>query len=110
MKFKASDLVNRLLLAGLGLAALTQEKAKKLVEDLLAKEGVSKGETAAFVGELVKRGKKTQKKLGDLVKKEVAGILSKVDFASKKDIAQLEKRIRKLEAKRTKRTKRTKRR
>jgi len=110
MKFKASDLVNRLLLAGLGLAALTQEKAKKLVEQLLAIEGVGKGETAAFVGELVKRGKKTQKKLGDLVKKEVVGILSKVDFASKKDIAQLEKRIKKLEAKRTKRTKRTKRR
>lgn len=106
MKFKASDLVNRVLLAGLGLAALTQEKAKKLVEQLLAIEGVSKGETAAFVGELVKRGKETQKKLGDLIKKEVAGILSKVDFASKKDIAELEKRIRKLETKRTKRTKR----
>jgi len=106
MKFKASDLVNRVLLAGLGLAALTQEKAKKLVEQLLAIEGVSKGETAAFVGELVKRGKETQKKLGDLIKKEVAGILSKVDFASKKDIAELEKRIKKLETKRTKRTKR----
>ena len=110
MKFKASDLVNRVLLAGLGLAALTQEKAKKLVEQLLTIEGVGKGETAAFVGELVKRGKETQKKLGDLIKKEVAGILSKVDFASKKDIAELEKRIRKLETKRTKRTKRKKRR
>lgn len=106
MKFKASDLVNRVLLAGLGLAVLTQERAKKLVEQLLAIEGAGKGETAAFVGELVKRGKETQKKLTNLVKKEVAGILSKVDFASKKDIAQLEKRIRKLETKRTKRTKR----
>ena len=110
MKFKASDLVNRVLLAGLGLAALTQERAKKLVEQFLALEGVGKGETAAFVGELVKRGKKTQKKLTDLVKKEVAGILSKVDFASKKDITELEKRIKKLEAKRTKRTKKTKKR
>ena len=109
MKFKASDLVNRVLLAGLGLAALTQEKARRLVEQFLAIEGVGKGETAAFVGELVKRGKETQKKLGDLVKKEVARILSKVDFASKKDITELEKRIKKLEAKRTKRTKKTKR-
>ena len=106
MKFKASDLVNRVLLAGLGLAALTQEKAKRLVEQFLAIEGVGKGETAAFVEELVKRGKETQKKMTGLVKKEVGVILSKVDFASKKDIAQLEKRIRKLEAKRTKRTKR----
>ena len=103
MKFKASDLVNRVLLAGLGLAALTQEKAKRLVEQFLALEGVGKGETAAFVDELVKKGKDTQKKLTGLVKKEVGGILSKIDFASKKDIAQLEKRIRKLEAKKRKR-------
>jgi len=100
MKFKASDLANKLLLVALGLAALTQEKAKKLVEELLAKEKVSKGETSAFVGELLKRGKETQKKLGDLVKREVARILAKVDFASKKDIAELKKRIEKLEAKR----------
>lgn len=102
MKFKAADLVNRVLLAGLGLAALTQEKAKKLVAKFLALEGVGKGETAAFVDELVKKGKDTQKKLGDLVKKEVARILSRIDFASKKDIAQLEKRIRQLEAKKKK--------
>ena len=102
MKFKAADLVNKVLLAGLGLAALTQEKAKKLVEKFLAIEGVGKGETAAFVDELVKKGKDTQKKLTDLVKKEVGAILSKVDFASKKDIAQLEKRIRQLEAKKKK--------
>ena len=104
MKFKAADLVNRVLLAGLGLAALTQEKAKKLVEKFLALEGVGKGETAAFVDELVKKGKDTQKKLTDLVKKEVGAILSRIDFASKKDIAQLEKRIKKLEAKRSKKT------
>lgn len=102
MKFKASDLVNRVLLAGLGLAALTQEKAKKLVEKFLALEGVGKGETAAFIEELVKRGKDTQKKMTDLVKKEVGQILSKIDFASKKDIAELEKRIKKLEANRSK--------
>jgi polyhydroxyalkanoate synthesis regulator phasin len=104
MKFKASDLVNRVLLAGLGLAALTQEKAKKLGEKFLALEGVGKGETAAFVDELVKKGKDTQKKLTGLVKKEVGRILSKIDFASKKDIAELEKRIKKLEANRSKKT------
>ncbi|NIM02879.1 hypothetical protein GTN66_01835, partial [bacterium] len=47
MKLKAADLVNRVLLAGLGLAALTQEKAKRLAGQFLALEGVGKGETAA---------------------------------------------------------------
>jgi polyhydroxyalkanoate synthesis regulator phasin len=101
MKFKASDLANRLLLATLGLAALTKEKAKKLVEELLAKEKVSKGKTSVFVGELLKRGKETQKKLGELVKREVARILAKVDLVSKSDIEELKKRVEKLEAKRT---------
>ncbi|MFQ5867031.1 MAG: hypothetical protein ACE5IT_03435 [bacterium] len=100
MKFKTSDLVNKLLLAGLGLATLTQEKAKKLVEQLLGIEKIGKGETSAFVEELVKRGRQTQKKLEDLVKKEVTKILAKVNFASKKDITELKKRIEKLEAKR----------
>jgi len=99
MKFKASDLANKLLLATLGLAALTKEKARKLVEELLGKEKVSKGKTSAFVGEVLERGKETQKKLGELVKREVARILAKVDFASKKDLMELEKRIEKLEAK-----------
>jgi polyhydroxyalkanoate synthesis regulator phasin len=101
MKFKASDLANRLLLATLGLAALTKEKAKKLVEELLAKEKVSKGKTSVFVGELLKRGKETQKKLEELVKREVARILAKVDLVSKSDIEELKKRVEKLEAKRT---------
>ena len=99
MKIKASDLANKLLLATLGLAALTKEKAKKLVEELLGKEKVTKGKTSAFVAELLKRGKETQKKLGELVKKEVARILGKVDLVSKSDIEELKKKIEKLEAK-----------
>lgn len=99
MRLKASHVVNKLLLAGLGLVALTQEKAKKLLEDLLGKEKVGKIESGAFIQELVERGKETQKKMADLVKREVAKILTKVDFASKKDIAELEKRVEELEAK-----------
>ena len=100
MRFKASELATRLLLAGLGLAALTQEKAKKLLKELTGREKISKAEASAFVGELLERGKETQKRLGDVVKKEVARILAKADFASKKDIVELKKRIEKLEAER----------
>ncbi len=101
MKFKASDLANKLLLATLGLAALTKEKARKLLKELTGREKVSKADASAFVGELLERGKETQKKLGEVVKREVARILAKVDFASKRDIAELKERIEKLEAKRT---------
>lgn len=99
MKFKASDLANKLLLATLGLAALTKEKARKLLKELTGREKVSKADASAFVGELLERGKETQKKLGEVVKREVARILAKVDFASKRDIAELKERIEKLEAK-----------
>jgi len=99
MKFKASELANKLLLAGLGLAALTQEKAKKLLKELTGREKISKADASAFVGELLTRGKEAQKKLGEVVKKEVARLLAKADFASKRDIAELKKRIEELEAK-----------
>jgi len=99
MKFKASELANKLLLAGLGLAALTQEKARKLLKELTGREKISKEEASAFVSDLLERGKESRKRLGDLVKGEVARILGKADFASKKDIAELKKRIEELEAK-----------
>ena len=99
MKFKASELANKLLLAGLGLAALTQEKARKLLKELTGREKISKADASAFVGELLTRGKEAQKKLGEVVKKEVARLLAKADFASKRDIAELKKRIEELEAK-----------
>ena len=99
MKLKASDLASKMLLAGLGLAALTQEKARKLLKELTGREKISKQDASAFVGELLTRGKETRKKLGDLVKSEVAKILTKVDFASKKDLAELQKRVEELESK-----------
>jgi len=99
MKFKTSELANKLLLAGLGLAALTQEKAKKLLKELTGREKISKADASAFVGELLSRGKEAQKRLGELVKREVARLLAKADFASKRDVTELEKRIEKLEAK-----------
>jgi len=99
MKFKASELANKLLLAGLGLAALTQDKARKLLKELTGREKISKADTSAFVGELLSRGKEAQKRLAELVKKEVAIVLAKMDFASKTDVAELEKRIQELEAK-----------
>jgi len=99
LKLKASDLASKMLLAGLGLAALTQEKAKKLLKELTGREKISMQDASAFVGELLTRGKETRKKLGELVKSEVAKILAKVDFASKKDLAELQKRVEELEAK-----------
>jgi len=99
LKLKASDLASKMLLAGLGLAALTQEKARKLLKELTGREKISKQDASAFVGELLTRGKETRKKLGDLVKSEVAKILTKVDFASKKDLAELQKRVEELESK-----------
>jgi len=99
LKLKAKDLASKMLLAGLGLAALTQEKAKKLLKELTGREKISMQDASAFVGELLTRGKETRKKLGELVKSEVAKILAKVDFASKKDLAELQKRVEELEAK-----------
>jgi len=99
MRLKASDLASKLLLAGLGIAALTQEKARKLLKELTGREKISKEDASAFVGELLERGKETQKKLGEVVKKEVARILAKADFASKKDVMELKERIKELEAK-----------
>ncbi len=90
---------SKLLLAGLGLAALTKEKAEALVNELVSKGEITKGEASSFLSDLMKKGEKTKKELRDLVRKETSNIFKEINVASQKDIEALKKKISQLETK-----------
>lgn len=99
MAEKMSGLVNKLLLAGLGAAAITREKAEKYVKDMSSRGKFSKDEAASLINDLAKKGKQAQGEIKDLVKKNITKLLKETEMASREDVAELKKKIRDLEEK-----------
>ena len=100
-------LLEKVILSGLGLASLTQEKAQKLVEELV-KEGEMSEQDGAVMAKKVmdnlEKSRREMEKKTDKAVKEVVGKLT-ANVPTKKDIAALEKKIdelsKKLESKKT---------
>ncbi len=90
---------SKLLLAGLGLATLTREKAEELVNELVSKGEITKGEASSFLSDLIKKGDKTKKELREIVRKETSNIFKEVNVASQKDIEALKNKVSRLETK-----------
>lgn len=89
---RMESLAKKFLFAGIGFAALTKEKAEKLVDDLVKRGELSEDEGAKFVKDLVN---KIEKRSGEL-KDQVEKIGKKPATASSnghEDIEALQKKI-----------------
>ena len=96
------SLIRNGLLIGLGTAALTKEKAEKIVKDLTKNQKINSEEGKKLVNELLTQSKKQGQKLQAIVKKEVQRIMEKTGVATKKDLQALEKKIDSLNKKKKK--------
>lgn len=98
---KKTDVYNiarKVGLFGIGVAAITKDKADALVKDLIKKGDLNKDEGKKLVAEIVEKSKKSTKDLETTVNRQVKDLLNKTDVATKKEIKVLEAKIRKLEA------------
>lgn len=87
--------LRKALLIGMGVAALGKEKVEDLLEDL-SKTAESVGEED-ILSRIVNKGEEAREELETKIVKELAGIMNKTDFATKKDISRLEDKIDRLE-------------
>ena len=92
------DTLRNAMLASLGLVAITQEKLKGFVD-----EWVKRGELTAEQGkklfdELLERSQVEGRALSERVANEVVRVLEKTPVASKRDLRQLEERVKTLES------------
>ncbi|MEA2004249.1 MAG: hypothetical protein U9O53_04835 [archaeon] len=85
-------------LLGIGIAAITKEKAEILVKDLTKGGDLNKEEGKKLVAELMTKSKKSKKELETTVNKQVHQVTKKANVASRKEIKVLEDKIKKLEA------------
>lgn len=95
------DLIKKTMLTGIGLAAITKDKAEELAKELIKKGELSEKEGKELVDELLKKSEQAGKDLDTKIEGLVQKALGKMDLASKKDISQLAAKIEHLEKKTT---------
>ncbi len=87
-----------MLLLGIGVAALTQEKIEEMVNEWVGKGDLSWEEGKALVKEFMTKGQEQAGKLRESVQAEVSKHVPKpLQPATAQDLAELDKRLKKLE-------------
>ncbi len=95
------QLLRKLILSGIGVLALTQEKIEELVDDLAKKGEIAWGEKEGLLAELIEKGKKQREEVERKIKKRVEEVISQINIATKKDVERLEKKIDELKKKKS---------
>lgn len=94
-----ADEIKNILLAGLGAAAYTHEKASKLVDELVQKGKITMEEGKELSQELKRNISVKAEQLKPLTKEELLAVLSEQSYATKIEIDALSERLTKLENK-----------
>ena len=81
------DWIERGLMLGLGVLALTQEKAEGFVDELVKRGEAHRDEAGDLVNRLVKRGDEEREALRKLVQEETERALKGLNLATSKDFA-----------------------
>ena len=93
------DLIQKTMLTGVGLVAMTREKVEELAKELTEKGKLSEKEGKELIDDLLKKYEQAKKDLDNKMEERVKKVLKKMDVATQKDIRKLEKKITHLEQK-----------
>lgn len=93
---KIESLIKKVLLSGVGLASLTQEKAEQLVNELVKRGELDETEKSKFVKELINKVEKGSKDIKFAVEGFVQDISSKNKKSKADEISEKEAEIEKL--------------
>ncbi|MDD5773155.1 MAG: polyhydroxyalkanoate synthesis regulator [bacterium] len=91
------DMVKKLIMAGLGAAALTEEKVSKIVDELVKKGEISEHEGKGAVKGILSQVEENKKFVEEKIQEHMDIFLKKAKIATLADVEKLEKRIEKLE-------------
>jgi len=92
-----SETLRKLGLIGIGVLAITEEKIKQTVDELIEKGEMNREEGKSLVQELLTEKKKQMQELGDRISEDVQNAVDRSKIATKDDVARLEEKIAELE-------------
>jgi len=87
------DIVERGLLASLGILSLTREKAQGVVDELVKRGEVRRDDSKGLVDRLVQRGEEERSSFRKLIHEEVARVAREMNLVTQADLQALEKKI-----------------
>ncbi|HNC09821.1 MAG TPA: hypothetical protein PLX14_14010 [Anaerolineales bacterium] len=82
-------LLEKGLLAGLGLLSMTREKAQEIMDDLSHEGELQKSEVKQWVDQLSDRGEEERQALRKLIRDEMKKVLDDMGLATKEDIQKI---------------------
>jgi polyhydroxyalkanoate synthesis regulator phasin len=82
-------LLEKGLLAGIGLLSMTREKAQQIIEDLSHEGEVQKSEIKTWVDQLADRGEEEQQALRKLIRDEMKKVMDDMGLATKEDLQKM---------------------
>jgi polyhydroxyalkanoate synthesis regulator phasin len=91
------ELVEKLVLAGVGAIALTAERADALAEELSARGGLRREEARSLVEELTGRWRNETVRLGERTGSGLAGVFRELGLVTRGELEELELRVAQLE-------------
>ena len=98
------DEIRRLALFTTGVAELTRYRAEQVVRDLVKTGDVRREQASGLVRDLLERNRQNRKELLDFLRAEMQHQVESLGLATRRDLAQLERRVARLEAERKKTT------
>lgn len=91
------DLIKKTLLTGVGLGVMTKDKVEELAKELTRKGELSEKEGKELIDDLLKKSERARKDLEAKIEGLVREAMGKLNVATKKDIAQIDAKIKRLE-------------
>jgi polyhydroxyalkanoate synthesis regulator phasin len=91
------DLMKKSIYAGIGLAVMTRERIEEAGKRIANETKMSESEGRRFVDELLKKSEETRASLEKMIQEKVDATLKKMNIPTRKEVSELENRVRKLE-------------
>jgi poly(hydroxyalkanoate) granule-associated protein len=91
------EFIKKMMLFGVGLAAMTREKTEEFVKELVKKGEMSEKEGKQLVNDLMEKSKKMTRDLEAKTEEMVAATLKRLNIPTRKELDELRERIDKLE-------------
>jgi polyhydroxyalkanoate synthesis regulator phasin len=91
------DFIRKATLAGIGALTLTEERARKLVDELVEQGRMSREEGEAIVKDMAARVESSTSEWESRLRDMVQEVFRKMDLVPRKDLAALEEQVRLME-------------
>ena len=85
-----SEILKKMMLTGIGLAAVSKDKLDEIIKDLIAKGSMTEQEGRKYVEEMADYAEKAKVELEKQVNGYVEKAIERMDLARKRDIEELQ--------------------